>query len=192
VSSQFWWYVARSSGIVAWALASLSVLWGLLLSTRLLDRKPSPRWLLDLHRYLGGLTVVFVGMHLTGLVADNYVHFGAADLLVPFASSWRTNAVAWGVVAFYLLVAVEVTSLMMKHLPRKAWHAVHLTSYVLFWMAALHGATAGTDASNPVYVMAMVGSIVAVTFLTLYRILVGKRALSRPQARRPAPAAAGR
>jgi sulfoxide reductase heme-binding subunit YedZ len=192
MTSQFWWYVARSSGIVAWALASLSVIWGLLLSTRLLDRKPSPRWLLDLHRYLGGLTVVFVAMHLTGLVADNYVHFGVADLLVPFASAWRTTAVAWGVVAFYLLVAVEVTSLMMKRLPRKAWHAVHLTSYVLFWMAALHGATAGTDSSNRVFVTATIGSIVLVTFLTLYRIVVGKRAVSRPRVRRPVEAAAGR
>ena len=131
-------------------------------------------------------------MHLTGLVADNYVHFGVADLLVPFASSWRTTAVAWGVVAFYLLVAVEVTSLMMKRLPRKAWHAVHLTSYVLFWMAALHGATAGTDSSNRVFVTATIGSIVLVTFLTLYRIVVGKRAISRPQARRPVEATAGR
>jgi sulfoxide reductase heme-binding subunit YedZ len=188
VSSQFWWYVARASGIVAWALASLSVIWGLLLSTRLLDRKPSPRWLLDLHRYLGGLTVVFVGLHLTALVADTFVHFGAADLFVPFASAWRTGAVAWGVGALYLLVAVEVTSLMMKHLSRKAWHGVHLASYVLFWMTAIHGATAGTDAPSPIYVTGSISSIIAVVFLTMYRILVGKRALGRRSSRQAATA----
>jgi DMSO/TMAO reductase YedYZ heme-binding membrane subunit len=180
MSSQVWWYVARSSGIVAWALASGSVIWGLLLSTRLLDRKPSPKWLLDLHRYLGGLTVVFTGLHLVGLVADTYVHYDMAGLFVPFASEWKPGPVAWGIVAFYLLIAVQVTSLLMKRLSRRLWHGIHLLSYLLFWTAALHGATAGTDAANPVYAVGSIASIVLVVFLTLYRIMASR------QARRPA------
>lgn len=184
------WYVARSSGIVAWALASLSVIWGLLLSTRLMNAKPSPRWLLDLHRYLGALTVVFTGLHLAGLVGDTYVHFGLADLLVPFASEWKPGAVAWGVVALYLLVAVEVTSLVMKRMTRRAWHAVHLTSYLLFWTAAIHGAAAGTDAANNLYVLASAMSIALVTLLTLYRALVGRRTRAAVNGRRPKPAVA--
>jgi DMSO/TMAO reductase YedYZ heme-binding membrane subunit len=175
MTSQVWWYVARSSGIVAWALATATVVWGLLLSTRLLDRKPSPKWLLDLHRWLGGLTVVFTGLHLTGLVADSYVHFDLAGLFVPFATDWRPGPVAWGIVAFYLLITIQVTSLLMKHLPRRLWHGIHLLSYLLFWTAAIHGATAGTDAANPVYAVASFGSIVLVAFLTLYRVLMPRR-----------------
>ena len=57
MTEQFWWYVARSSGIVALVLAAASVIWGLLLSTKVLERRPGPRWLLDLHRWLGGCTV---------------------------------------------------------------------------------------------------------------------------------------
>lgn len=95
MSEQFWWYVARSSGVVAWALALASVLWGIALATRALGDKPKAPWLLDLHRHLGGLTVAFTGIHLAALVADTYVHFGWADLFVPFASGWRTGAVAW-------------------------------------------------------------------------------------------------
>ena len=82
VSPHLAWYVA-ASGILAWLLLSASVIWGLLLSTHLLQRRPSPRWLLDLHRFLGGLAVTFVGVHVLGLVADNYIHFGVADVLVP-------------------------------------------------------------------------------------------------------------
>ncbi len=175
MSSQVWWYVARSSGIVAWGLVTLSVVWGLLLSTRLLQRRPSPKWLLDLHRYLGGLAVVFTGFHLLGLVADSYVHFDLASLFVPGASEWRTAPVAWGIVAFYALASVEVTSLMMKRLSRKVWHGIHLLSYLLFWAAAVHGATAGTDASSPWFVGGSVASIVIVLFLTLYRVVAGKR-----------------
>ena len=79
--------------------------------------------------------MLFLAVHLGALVADSYVHFGVADLLVPFASSWKSGAVAWGVVAFWFLIAVEVSSLMMRRLPRRTWRAIHLTSY----LAAVHG-----------------------------------------------------
>lgn len=183
MSSQVWWYVARSSGIVAWGLITASVVWGLLLSTRLLKLRPSPRWLLDLHRYLGGLAVVFTGFHLAGLVADSYTHFDLLSILVPMASEWRPGPVAWGVVGLYLLGAVEITSLMMNRIPRRIWHGIHLLSYLLFWVAAIHGATAGTDAANPWYVRGSILSIALVLGLTLYRVVVGKRAVGRPTAR---------
>jgi len=121
VDPQLWWYTARAGGIVALALTAGSVIWGLLLSTRVLQGGPSAAWLLDLHRFLGGAAVIFTGIHLAGLVADTYVHFGVADLLVPFASDWKTGAVAWGIVAFYLLLAVEATSLVMNRIPRLWW-----------------------------------------------------------------------
>ncbi|MEJ5255548.1 MAG: ferric reductase-like transmembrane domain-containing protein [Acidimicrobiales bacterium] len=156
---------------MAWALAALTVLWGLALSTRALGRRPKAAWLLDLHRFLGGLTVVFVVIHLLGLWADSYVELGPADLLVPFASSWKPAAVAWGVVAFYLLLAVEITSLLMKRLPKHWWYRIHLTSYLLYGLATVHLATAGTDASSPVIAWAVVLSVAAVAFFTIYRVI---------------------
>ena len=165
------WYVARASGILAWGLLSASVIWGLLLSTRLLQRRPSPRWLLDLHRFLGGLAVTFVGVHILGLVADNYLHFGVADVLVPFASQWRTGAVALGVVSIWLLVAVEITSLLMRRLPRRLWHRVHLASYGTFWFATLHSVLAGSDSHNALFRLTMYGVIVVVVFLTVIRVM---------------------
>jgi DMSO/TMAO reductase YedYZ heme-binding membrane subunit len=143
---QLSWYAARASGLVAWALVSAGVLWGTALSTRLVRRRGAGAWLLDVHRYLGLLSLVFVVVHVGALVADNWVHFGTAELLVPLASSWRPGAVAWGIVAMYLLVALELTSLAMRRLPRRAWHAVHLSSYGLFVAATVHGFTSGADA----------------------------------------------
>ena len=107
------WFVARSSGLIAWALLAASVVWGLAISTRVLNGRPRPAWLLDLHRYLGGIATVFVAVHIVALLGDTYVHFGLASVLVPFASSWHPVAVAWGISAFYLLLAVEVTSLVV-------------------------------------------------------------------------------
>lgn len=182
MSTQVWWYVARAGGIVAWALLAVSVIWGLLLSTRLLGGRPTPAWLTDLHRFMGGLALVFTGIHVAGLVADSYLHFGWSEILVPFASAWRPLAVAAGVVAMYLLVAVEVTSLMMRRMPRRWWKRVHQSSFALFLFASLHGASAGTDATSIVYRWFSVALIVAVVFLTVVRVLAGGRKLSSRRA----------
>jgi DMSO/TMAO reductase YedYZ heme-binding membrane subunit len=176
VNPQVWWYVARASGIVAWGLVTSSVVLGLWLSARVTRQKPKPAWTLDLHRFVGGLAVVFTGVHLAGLVADSYVDFGVRDLLVPFSSGWKPGAVALGVVGVYLLVAIEVTSLLMKRIPRRWWRGVHLTSYGLFVLATAHLLLAGTDAASPVLQWTVLGATALVAFLTAARVLgVGRR-----------------
>jgi DMSO/TMAO reductase YedYZ heme-binding membrane subunit len=175
MNPQFWWYVARSTGIVAWACAVGSVLWGLALSSRTLGRRPRAPWLLDLHRFLGALTIAFVALHLVALVADNYVHFSLADLFVPFASDWKAGAVAWGIVALYPLLAVEITSLFMRRIPKRVWRAVHLSSYAVAVTATVHLFTAGTDNTNPVLRGAAAGAAAAILFGTVYRLLAPQR-----------------
>ncbi|MBX7158781.1 MAG: ferric reductase-like transmembrane domain-containing protein [Acidimicrobiia bacterium] len=186
MTEQVWWYVARASGIVASALVAAAVIWGLLLSTRVLRDRPRPAWLLDLHRMLGGLAVAFVVVHVASLAADSYVEFGPVDVLVPFVSDWRPGPVAFGVLATYLLMAAEVSSLMMRRLPRRWWHRVHLSSYVCFWAVTMHGATAGTDVANPLFRWGSITAIAVVVVLSVYRVAVERRS----RRKRPVPAAA--
>ncbi len=96
MNPQFWWFLTRASGIVAWLMLTASVIWGIVLSTKAFPETRRPAWLLDLHRWLGGLTVSFVVIHLVALVADSYVQFDLVDLAVPFASAWKPLAVALG------------------------------------------------------------------------------------------------
>jgi predicted ferric reductase len=145
-----------------------------------------------MHRFLAGTAVAFTAMHIVGLVADNYVHFGMADVLVPFASSWRPGAVALGVIAMYLLVAIELSSLLMRRIPRRLWRGIHLSSYVAFWMASFHLVTAGTDAGHPLSKVAVVTAIGMVVFLTLVRALtLGERGHRHQPAPRTAPTSTG-
>jgi DMSO/TMAO reductase YedYZ heme-binding membrane subunit len=104
--------------------------------------------MLSTHRYLGALAVVFTGVHVLGLVADSYVHFGIAEVLVPLASSWHPVAVAWGVVGMWLLVAVEGTSLARQYLPQHVWRGIHLLSYPILALTTVHLLSAGTDARS--------------------------------------------
>lgn len=176
MNSQVWWYVSRSSGIIAWLLVSFSVCWGLFISTKAVAKTTTPAPLLDLHRFLGGCSVVFTGLHLIGLMADSYVYFGWKQLFVPMASDWKTGAVAWGIVAFYLLLTVELTSLMMKRLPRRVWLAIHRVSFVLWAMATYHGLKAGTDRRNDWYRLATLSTVSIVAFLTVVLIMAKRKA----------------
>jgi predicted ferric reductase len=169
------WYAARASGMVAWALVTASILWGLAVSTRLVRRRGAPAWTLDLHKFLGTLSVVFVGVHVLALWADNFVYFGPRELFVPMASRYRPLAVAWGIAATYLLVAIQLTSWTMRRIPRRLWHAVHLTSFPLFAAATVHGFTAGADRGNlAVQWLALTGTLFVVC-LTIRRVLPRSR-----------------
>lgn len=185
MNAQFWWFLTRSSGIVAWVMLTLSVIWGIILSTKAFPEQRRPIWLLSVHRWLGGLTMSFLAVHLVALVADSYVQFGLADLTIPYATDWKPGAIALGVLGMWLLVAVELTSLAMRKLPRKVWRVVHLSSYIAFWFTAMHAAFVGSDATKPMYQWTAVASIAAVAWALIYRIL------TRRSARRAALASRG-
>jgi DMSO/TMAO reductase YedYZ heme-binding membrane subunit len=196
-----WWYVTRATGIVAWALLAASVLWGLFITNKTLVRSTPPAWVLDLHRHLGGLAVVFVGVHVAVLPLDTYTDWGWADLFVPMASRWHPIPIAFGIVGLYLLLAVEITSLLGRRLPRVWWRRIHLLSFPLYVVASIHLFAAGTDTGN-VLVQGMVVVISSlIVFLTGVRVLAAAKprpvsdripaaARATPAPRPPAPAAA--
>lgn len=193
MNPQFWWFLSRASGIVSWGLLSATIIWGVLLSTRLMRPVDRPAWLLDLHKWFAALSVAGVAIHLASLVADSYVEFGWRDLAVPMASKWQPGPVAWGVIATYLLIAVQVTSLAMRKLPRSLWRVVHLTSYAMFLMASVHAFAAGTDASNEFFLVFGVIIITLVIAMTGIRVLYATRnsAPDRSMARSRSPISSG-
>lgn len=186
MSEQFWWYVARASGMVAAVLLALTLIWGLLITTKLIDRRGLPAWLTDLHRYLGGLSVVFIAVHLAALVFDSYLVFSWSDLFVPFASSWKAGPVAWGVGAFWGLVVVEGSSMLQRRMKRSVWRGLHLLSYPVALMTAVHAVQSGTDAANPWFRSVSIALILLLSALTLFRIL------HRPAKRSVLPGRPGR
>jgi predicted ferric reductase len=193
VNGKLTWYAARASGLVAWALVTASILWGLALSTRLIRRRGAPAWLLDLHKFLGTLSMVFVGVHIFALWADSYVHFGPSELFVPMASEWRPGAVAWGIAATYLLVAIELTSWAIRKVPRRLWRAVHLASFPLFGAATVHAFTAGADRMNVAVQWAALTGAFLILFFGAFRIRrVSSAATSLRAAPLPRPASSSR
>ena len=182
------WYAARSGGWVALAVGVASLAWGLALSSRLVRRKGVPAWLLDLHRYLGTLTLAFTAVHLVGLWADNWLRFGPAELFVPMRSPYRPGVVTVGIVAGYLLLAIQLTSWAKRWLPRRWWHRIHLTSVPMVVLGAVHGFWAGTD-HGVAFQWATVVAAGLLLFLVTFRLLARRPRRSSP-GRTPEPSAA--
>ncbi len=183
------WYVNRSAGLVAWALLAASIGLGVLLSSKLLGKRVRPNWQLDLHRGLSALAVAFTGVHVAGAIADNWIHLGWSEVLVPFTSSWRPVAVAWGVVTMYLLIAVQATSLLRKRLSKTAWKRVHFLSYPLFLTATAHGITAGTEMGSTIGIAIAALVTAGLAGLTAMRVVDElERAKHPAPARTPRPA----
>ncbi len=167
---QIWWFASRAAGSVAWVLLSCSMIIGMMQSRR--GSGPLPAgWSLDLHRFLSMLSLIFLTIHLGALVPDNFVEFGLVELFVPMMSTWQPAAVAWGVVGFWLLVSVELTSVLRARLPHRVWRAVHLLSFVVWISATVHLFMAGTDVSHPVFRVVQVVMIGLVSLMFVSRIV---------------------
>ncbi len=199
MTEEFTWYVARAGGLVAWSGLSVTVLVGFVQAGRFFPRGAGP-WVAEVHRFLAVLTWTFTGVHLAALAVDDYVEFGLVELFVPMASQWRPGPVAVGVVALYLLGAIQLTSLVLRQIPRRLWRAVHGTSVPVFGLATVHGLWAGTDAGSRRYVAAVAVAVTMVAVLAVVRrrprgggvpVTQSGRADSRLRAAAASPVTAG-
>ena len=175
MNNHLWWYIARSGGIVAWITLAVSMFWGLALSSRFLGKRPKPNWMLDLHRFVGGFATVFTVIHVVSLLFDKYINFSVVNLLVPFTGSYHTVAVAWGVIAMYMLVAVEITSLLRKKLSKQSWRLIHYLSFPLFALATFHLLWVGTDRNTVPLRVGVLTAVAAVCVATVMRLIQADR-----------------
>lgn len=171
-----WWFVDRAAGMTSWTLLALSTGFGVATATRVVGNRGSAAWTLALHRFLGALAIAFLGVHVVGVVASSYVDISLAGALVPFATDWHPGAMAWGIVALWLLVAVEATSLVRQRIPQSLWRWVHLSSYVLFFGSTVHLLMAGSDASTHWLRLGAVAATGVIAFLTIAAAMEGSTA----------------
>jgi methionine sulfoxide reductase heme-binding subunit len=139
------WYFTRASGAVSLVLLTVSFLFGIptLLSTA---TRRFPRLVIQLlHRNLSLLVTVFLGLHIVTAVVDGFVTIRWIDVVVPFRAAYRPIWLGLGAVAFDLLLAVIITSLLRVHIGYRTWQYVHLSTYALWPIALVHGLGSGSD-----------------------------------------------
>ena len=176
------WYLARSSGFVAYGLLWLSMMLGLLITNKMARLWPGGPVAFDLHQHASLLALAATLFHALILMGDSYINYTMVQLLVPFASEgYRPLWVGLGQVAFYLLAIVSLSYYVRKMIGRKVWRLLHFLTFSLFVLALVHGVTSGTD-SDTFWAQALYwGSGGSVLLLTIYRVLITVPSLAPPR-----------
>jgi sulfoxide reductase heme-binding subunit YedZ len=155
------WYLGRSTGVVCFVLLSLVVVLGIV--TRSGRPLPGlPRFAVAaVHRSASLLAVVLVVVHIATLTLDPQAQIGWVDAVLPFGSDYRPVYVGLGALAFDLLGAVIITSLLRQRIGRRVWRAVHWSAYALWPAALLHTVGSGSDLHQRWLLTILVGCAVA-------------------------------
>ena len=167
-STQLWWYVTRSAGVVAYLLLWFSTAWGLAIPTKIFSSVLSQEFTFDFHEFISLLTIGFVLLHVGVLLFDRYLPYTLWQVLIPFLSSYRPIWVGLGVISFYLIGLVTITFYLRNRIGLKTFRSIHWLSFVAYIGVALHGIYSGTDSPLAAMQLLYRGTALVVIFLTVY------------------------
>ena len=168
------WYLTRGSGTVALLLLTASVLLGVANTTRW-KTDNWPRFLVyGLHRNLTLLALAFTGVHVVTTIADAFAPIGIVDAVVPFLSPYRPFWLGLGALAFDLLLALIVTSLLRRRIGNRTWRLVHWLAYGAWPVALLHSLGTGSDARAGWMLFLGVTSGLVVVGAVMWRLLAAR------------------
>jgi predicted ferric reductase len=142
------------------------------LSTMRVQSAAWPRFLTTgLHRNLALLTLVFLALHIVTAVVDPFTHLGWLTAVVPFSSYYRTLWLGLGTIAFELLAAIIVTSLLRGMIGQTAWRIVHWLTYASWPIAIIHGFGTGTDALSAWFLVLSIICVGGVAIAVVIRVM---------------------
>ena len=167
------WYLTRGTGAVSLILLTASMVLGIAHSVRWSPRR-TPRFVVgDLHRNVSLMVLVFIAIHVATAVLDGFAPIRWLDAIVPFVSAYRPVWLGLGAVAFDILLAVAITSLLRSRMSYGVWRVIHWTAYGCWAVAVFHGVGIGSD-TKQTWMMALVaGSVVTVVAAIGWRVAVG-------------------
>ena len=180
------WYTARTLGFLAYLVVAGSVLYGLLLSTKILDAIAHRPVSFALHKDLAVVGFVLAILHATVLLADQSFAFTPRAILVPFASPYAAVWVGIGQLTFYGLAVITASFYVRRQIGQRAWRLLHYLTFLVFIGAIGHGVMAGSDAGAAwAFWLYLVPGATAV-FLLVYRIVISVAAhMSGSESDRP-------
>jgi sulfoxide reductase heme-binding subunit YedZ len=142
------WWLMRASGAVSLVLLTLVSALGIATVARLRTRRMSRLVTLGLHRSISLLALAFLSLHVLTAIIDPDAAVRLEAVVLPFPSGLSGLWLGLGALAFDLLVALVITSLLRHRIAPAAWRGLHYAAYLAWPVALLHGAGMGTDAGS--------------------------------------------
>jgi DMSO/TMAO reductase YedYZ heme-binding membrane subunit len=192
LTSPYLWYTSRATGIVALVLFTAVVALGALVANRAGGKSVGRFELNELHRSLSLVAIIFLAFHIVTTVLDTYAPTGWISAVVPFASHYERVGVAVGAIAFDLMLAVLISSLLKARVRQQSWRFIHWFSWLAFASAILHAYLNGADTKSGAGLALVIACALVVLAAGVWRFIKrpprsnGRTALS-PLSRAPKP-----
>ena len=170
MNSTYLWYATRASGIVALILLTLTMVLGLVTTSRARARNWPGFAQQEFHRRVSIVAVVFLAIHVVTSILDTYVHIGWFAIVVPFSSPYSRFWVGLGTIALDLMVAVFVSSLLRAHLKPATWRGIHWLAYASWPVALAHTFGLGTDSREQWVIVLGALCVLSVGLALVWRI----------------------
>jgi len=161
------------SGVFALVALTAAVMAGLIATDRLVVRPAGRLVFQSVHR---ALSLAAVGLLVSHVLLEVLAHRSRAiDAVVPFLAGGRTLYLGLGTLASDLVLLIVFTGVARRKFATQwatAWRAVHVTAYLGWPLAILHGLLSGRSAKP--YVDWSYGACVAAVALALLIRLVAR------------------
>ena len=174
-TDKHFWYLSRASGVIAYTLFWLAVVFGLLLSTRLGKHFNAAR-VFALHQYLSLIAVGFAAFHAGILLADNFLNLNLWQILLPFGFQTERVGVALGQLGFWLLFICAFSFYIKKYIGQSAWRWLHFLTFMAYMFISIHVFMVGSDSKALPLLLFYAGSQTLVFLLMTYRLVALKQA----------------
>jgi predicted ferric reductase len=166
------WYASRILGFLAYGALAISVVYGLLLSTGILDAIAHRTVSFSLHQDLSAIAIGLTAVHGSLLALDTFVPQSVVELAVPFAGPYRPIWVGLGQLGLYLMIVVYISFHARRRIGQRGWRMLHYTTFLAFVGATAHGLMSGTDTTAGWAFWSYAIASALVGFLLVYRITV--------------------
>jgi sulfoxide reductase heme-binding subunit YedZ len=164
------WYLARGTGVVSLGLLTAIVALGISAHTSAGTRRV-PRFATALlHRNLSLLVLVFLAVHIATSVLDPFAAISWTDAVIPLGASYRPVWLGLGAVAFDLLLALAITSLVRARLGLRLWRSIHWLAYACWPIALVHALGTGSDVRSGWLLWVVAGSVSIVLIAACWRL----------------------
>ena len=101
--------------------------------------------------------------------------------LIPFIAPKQAFTISLGIIAFWILLIVSITSILIKYMRRDWWRAIHYGTYIVIFLGLVHGLLISGefkegeifDFGEPEKILLLVLSALALT-LPVWRMFLAK------------------
>ncbi len=141
--------ISGSMGLAASGALTLNGILGMFLGTKFKNTtywKQLPGFvkkypIITLHNFTAYIAISFVCLHLLFLLLYTASEFTLFHLINPFEAPKQPTIVLLGVLSFYSLIIVLITSqkFIRKQLSFRTWKNIHLIAYLTTFLFLIHG-----------------------------------------------------